>query len=106
MDWVRDARDRRSKINTSQLSWYRSSRRNPDQDMGENLKGRLAELDGLADAVKRSGAEADTALTRIRRYKGNPADVDYVREDMSSQSNEARSLSTEIQRYRDYIRAV
>jgi hypothetical protein len=106
MDWVRDARDRRSKINSSQLSWYRSSGRNPDQDMGENLKGRLADLDGLADAAKRSGAEADTALTRIRRYKGNPADVDYVREEMSSQSSEARSLLTEIQRYRDYIRAV
>jgi hypothetical protein len=74
--------------------------------MGENLKGRLADLDGLADAAKRSGAEADTALTRIRRYKGNPADVDYVREEMSSQSSEARSLLTEIQRYRDYIRAV
>jgi hypothetical protein len=106
MDWVRDARDRRSKINGNQLSWYRSSGRNPDQDMGENLKGRLADLDGLADAAKRSGAEADTALTRIRRYKGNPADVDYVREEMSSQSSEARSLLTEIQRYRDYIRAV
>ena len=103
---VRVARSRRARLDIEGLAWFRSAARSPDVDAEVDLAARLKFLSDNIDRAKRSERDADVALMKIRRYRGDTTDVDYVRQEMMDQSSESRSLVVEMERYRNYLSLV
>lgn len=102
MSEVENARKRWSNV-SQDLEWFRSSQRSPDLDSKQPNTDKLTFLGQNIDRSKRAERDADVALIKIRSYKGSPADVQYVTQEMVNQARNARSLTSEMEGYRQYL---
>ena len=105
MSEVENARKRWSNV-SQDLEWFRSSQRSPDFDSKQQNTDKLKFLDQNIDRSKRAERDADVALIKIRGYKGSPADVQYVTQEMVNQARNARGLTSEMEGYRQYLQLV